>query len=63
MSEAIQKGDTVRLKSGGPKMVVDDIGEGDWGTSGETRVWCEWFDEKNIAQRKDFALTSVEKAI
>ena len=62
MSEDIKKGDMVRLKSGGSTMVVDDIGEGGWGTDGATRVWCEWFDDKSVPQRKDFALTSVEKA-
>jgi uncharacterized protein YodC (DUF2158 family) len=61
MSEAIQKGDKVRLKSGGPNMMVDDIGEGGWGSNGDTRVWCEWFDDKNVPQRKDFNLASVEK--
>ena len=58
MSE-INKGDVVRLKSGGPNMVVDDVGEDSSG--GGTRVWCEWFNEKNAPCKRDFGLTSVEK--
>jgi uncharacterized protein YodC (DUF2158 family) len=61
MSDEIKKGDIVRLKSGGPKMMVDDIGEAGLG-GGDLRVWCEWFNEKHVPQRKDFALTSVELA-
>ena len=61
MSEEIIKGDMVRLKSGGPSMMVHDIGEAGFGGGGDKRVWCEWFDEKHVAQAKDFALTSVEK--
>jgi uncharacterized protein YodC (DUF2158 family) len=30
-------GDIVRLKSGGPSMTVDSIGERDG------RIWCHWF--------------------
>lgn len=60
MGDKIKKGDMVRVRSGGPKMMVEDIGSS-WGGEGDTRVWCEWFDEKNVAQKKDFALTSVEK--
>jgi len=32
-------GDTVRLKSGGPKMTVVGVGD----NLGEPVVWCEWF--------------------
>ena len=59
MSEEIKKGDMVRLKSGGPNMMVNEIGEGFGG--GELRVWCKWFDTMHNPQAKDFALTSVEK--
>jgi uncharacterized protein YodC (DUF2158 family) len=59
MSEDIKKGDMVRLKSGGPTMMVDSVGSTEW--TPDVRVWCEWFDDKNNAQSKDFAITSVEK--
>lgn len=59
MSEEIKVGDKVRLKSGGPNMMVDHVGPEYDG--GPDRAWCEWFDEKRHPQKKDFALTSVEK--
>jgi uncharacterized protein YodC (DUF2158 family) len=55
----VQTGDVVRLKSGGPKMVADEIEEDPLG--GGPRVSCEWFNEKNMPCKKVFALTSVEK--
>lgn len=61
MSEAIQKGDLVRLRSDGHTMVVDSISPGGQGTDGEMRVWCCWFDDYNKLHEKDFALTSVRK--
>lgn len=59
MSDEIQKGDVVRLKSGGPPMTVTYIGPQYEG--GENRAWCEWFNEKNSPCAKDFALAAVEK--
>jgi uncharacterized protein YodC (DUF2158 family) len=45
MSEEFQKGDVVQLKSGGPTMTVQDIG--DFTSSGiEDGVLCVWFDGK-----------------
>ena len=55
----IKEGDKVRLKSGGPTMMVDSVGEG-W-AGGGLRVYCEWFDEKNVPKTKDFNINSVEK--
>jgi uncharacterized protein YodC (DUF2158 family) len=44
-----KKGDIVRLKSGGPKMVVDFVEE----QYGETMVCCRWFvDEKKFMQER-----------
>jgi uncharacterized protein YodC (DUF2158 family) len=41
-----KKGDTVRLKSGGPLMTVADLG--DYGPTGPTEgVTCVWFDGKH----------------
>ena len=59
MSEEIKVGDKVRLKSGGPEMMVDQIDTGFGG--GALRAYCEWFNEKHEPQYKDFALTSLEK--
>lgn len=60
MSEEIAKGDMVRLKSGGPKMMVDEIRLDHEG--GAHRVCCDWFDQTNWRpQRKEFALTNVER--
>jgi len=39
-----KKGDTVRLKSGGPLMTVTNYGESSYEG---IKVWCVWFDEKN----------------
>jgi uncharacterized protein YodC (DUF2158 family) len=41
MSDEFKAGDLVQLKSGGPKMVVEQVGE-DFGR--RKRVWCNWFD-------------------
>jgi uncharacterized protein YodC (DUF2158 family) len=35
-------GDVVRLKSGGPKMTVDQVAER--AMTLEPTVWCSWFD-------------------
>ena len=42
MAEAIKKGDVVRLKSGGPKMTVTQIGP--FGPDGAEEAKCVWFD-------------------
>lgn len=44
------KGDVVQLKSGGPKMVVSDIG--DYTPTGpEDGVFCVWFDGKKSFEK------------
>lgn len=40
MSE-FKPGDVVLLKSGGPKMTVDQLGND---TFGYAKVWCDWID-------------------
>ena len=60
MSDEIAVGDVVRLKSGGPTMTVAQIAKTQFAT--ELSVWCEWFDEKNKAQKGTFSLVAVEKA-
>ncbi|GLZ88092.1 hypothetical protein Pres01_41430 [Metapseudomonas resinovorans] len=60
MSE-IAKGDVVQLKSGGPKMTVQDLG--DYGFSGGPKngAYCVWF-EKNKAEEKVFDVAVLVKA-
>ena len=60
MSDEIAIGVVVRLKSGGPKMTVVQIAKTQFAT--ELSVWCEWFDEKNKAQKGTFSLVAVELA-
>lgn len=38
-SQTFVIGDTVRLRSGGPKMTVTAVGE----SLGTPTVWCSWF--------------------
>jgi uncharacterized protein YodC (DUF2158 family) len=50
MADDIKKGDTVRLKSGGPIMTVKDIGN--YGHSDtDDGVLCVWFDGKNPTEK------------
>lgn len=53
----IQKGDVVRLKSGGPTMTVTGVGEDMYGV---VTVWCSWFD-KSDAKEGTFPIEAVEK--
>ncbi len=47
-----QPGETVRLKSGGPLMTVQWLGN-------DGNVWCEWFDDKQDHHSKGFKPTSL----
>lgn len=53
MSNQIQAGDVVELKSGGPNMTVKWI-------SG-TECYCEWFDGKKVVG-SNFEITSLRPA-
>ena len=55
MSEAIKAGDTVRLKSGGPVMTVNQVGD----HYGTLTAWCAWFDGTK-AINGTFPVTSLE---
>jgi uncharacterized protein YodC (DUF2158 family) len=57
MHVEFKKGDIVRLKSGGPKMTVEDVVE-DMG--GDLSVYCTWFDEQRQHQKGGFAPGSLE---
>ncbi len=49
-----KKGDVVQLKSGGPKMTVENVADySGWGAGPENGAKCVWF-EKNEAKEKVF---------
>ena len=57
MSDEIQKGDMVVLKSGGPTMTVNTV-EDLYGTQ---TAWCDWFDGKKPCNAT-FPVSSLKKA-
>ena len=60
MSE-LEKGDTVRLKSGGPVMTIETIANKVSVNGEKDHAWCQWF-EKNKLETGVFPLSSLEKA-
>ncbi len=63
MADDFQIGDTVRLKSGGPLMTVEQLGvEHQGGTT--QGAWCVWFEKIKGKQQKQmtwFAFTSLNE--
>lgn len=59
MSE-IKKGDEVKLKSGGPVMTVQDLGDYIMGAGIEDGVKCIWFEDKDVKERVFDAATLVK---
>jgi uncharacterized protein YodC (DUF2158 family) len=58
-----EAGDTVRLKSGGPLMTVEQVGKLD--LIGDDAVWCVWFERvgnRQVANRETFPPVTLEKA-
>lgn len=55
--QGIYRGSVVKLKSGGPYMVVTHIAE----LNGSTRVYCEWF-QKDKTRRAFFLAASLKLA-
>ncbi|RWI50093.1 MAG: DUF2158 domain-containing protein [Mesorhizobium sp.] len=56
-------GDMVFLKSGGPRMTVESVGEVHM--TGEAGVWCVWFEQagsKQVAKREVFAPVTLKRA-
>lgn len=47
MIKEFKVGDVVVLKSGGPKMTINNFLD-------EDRIECTWFDQKNILQYQNF---------
>ena len=58
MSE-VTVGATVRLKSGGPVMTVEQIGQKAMGGGGADHAWCQWFDKTKLTTGV-FPLTSLD---
>lgn len=55
-------GDLVRVKSGGPMMTVEKVGQ--TARLQEDAVWCVWFEKvgsKQVAQRETFTPVVLEK--
>lgn len=55
MSE-LKIGDVVQLKSGGPLMTIDSIGE----LSGAQAAWVSWFDKTHNEKSGSYPLTSLK---
>jgi uncharacterized protein YodC (DUF2158 family) len=58
MPNEIKVGDVVQLKSGGPRMTVNSIGN----DNGVMSAWCSWFDNKNVEKSGVFPVTSLAHA-
>ncbi|HEY8066250.1 MAG TPA: DUF2158 domain-containing protein [Methylosinus sp.] len=61
MADEIKTGSVVRLKSGGPKMTVDEVAE----KYGTITAWCTWFVQDKAPWKKEsdtFPVTSLEVA-
>jgi uncharacterized protein YodC (DUF2158 family) len=56
--DEIKKGDTVKLKSGGPTMTVNDIKDAKDGKYAS----CVWFDG-STSKRENFDLVTLEKYV
>ena len=56
MEQKFEVGDTVQLKSGGPTMTVEVVGE----RYGEETVWCTWFVGTKL-QRDTFKPGALQK--
>jgi uncharacterized protein YodC (DUF2158 family) len=57
MTNEIQPGDVVTLKSGSPSMTVDEVGD----NYGTLTAWCSWFDGKKVV-RDSFPASSLKKS-
>jgi uncharacterized protein YodC (DUF2158 family) len=55
----INVGEVVKLKSGGPKMTVNSVGQD---SNGVMTAWCSWFDKQDKEFFGSFPITSLENA-
>jgi uncharacterized protein YodC (DUF2158 family) len=58
MTETLKPSDVVQLKSGGPMMTVQDVG--DYGVQG-TGALCVWFDQQQQQTNAVFAPAMLDK--
>jgi uncharacterized protein YodC (DUF2158 family) len=58
MASEFKPGDVVRLKSGGPAMTIEGIGQ--YGFDQEEKVLCVWFI-RDVKKQDTFLLSSLEK--
>ncbi len=57
-----EPGDMVFLKSGGPRMTVESVGD----NYGQPTVWCVWFEQvgaKQVVKRETFPPVALKKAV
>lgn len=57
-----EKGEVVYLKSGGPPMTIENVGQA--GMTGEDTVWCVWFEtvgSKQMVKRETFSPVALKK--
>jgi uncharacterized protein YodC (DUF2158 family) len=60
--QEIKAGSVVQLKSGGPLMTVNDVGEDQFG-GGVQKAWCDWFVQDKAPWKKEqgvYPLTSLK---
>lgn len=60
-----KEGDLVKLKSGGPVMTVEQVGERSAMSGGGIGVWCVWFEKigtRQVPRRETFSPVVLEKA-
>lgn len=60
MADDFKVGDTVKLKSGSPRMTIGSLGT-EYAHSNIQGAHCDWFDEKNKREHQWFPLTSLVK--
>ncbi|WCT75024.1 DUF2158 domain-containing protein [Sphingomonas naphthae] len=60
MTAAIEEGAKVRMRSGGPVMMVTSVGRSGWGGDGPIHAYVTWFNEKNEVKTDSFPLTILE---
>lgn len=62
MSDTIEAGSVVQLKSAGPKMTVSQVGKSGMSGTGPMQAWCDWFVQDKAPWKKEsdvFPLTSL----